>query len=321
MTESHQPLTRRELRGRPPASASKTPRAQRSGLDGFRNLGPAKDSDFRHFDEVESTSVKRGRRSVRRFATRPAPSLKRSAPRQPGQKAGQQLLSMGAMLFAGALLIGTTIPANAFGPVEDSSAELATAMIGGQTETQSVELATGAAAAPISRDGYSVTSYAELLRAEYSRAETTPALTFDATGGAIRWPFPYAVPITDGYGGRAAPCRGCSTFHRGVDFVPGNGTPIYAIADGIVVDPGPSNGTYGNHVMIEHIIHGQIVQSLYAHMQWESSPLTVGSVVRAGDFVGLVGNTGATTAPHLHFEIRVNGEAVDPYAWLQANAS
>jgi murein DD-endopeptidase MepM/ murein hydrolase activator NlpD len=104
-----------------------------------------------------------------------------------------------------------------------------------------------------------------------------------------------------------------------VDFTPGNGSPIFAIADGVVT-AAEFGGGYGQYAYIEHNIRGQRVLSVYAHMQSGSSPLRVGEEIKVGDFIGLVGNTGTSTGPHLHLEIRINGEYVDPFAWLKENA-
>jgi murein DD-endopeptidase MepM/ murein hydrolase activator NlpD len=167
------------------------------------------------------------------------------------------------------------------------------------------------------RDSYSVTSWAEMLTLRYG----TRSYSYTTTGtGPVRWPFPVQVPISSGFGSRAAPCRGCSSDHQGLDFVPGAGAPIYAIADGTVVLH-EEGGGFGNHVILEHTINGQTVRSLYAHMQWGSSALKQGDKISAGDFIGLVGATGQVTGNHLHFELEVDGVNVDPYAWLKTNAS
>ena len=120
--------------------------------------------------------------------------------------------------------------------------------------------------------------------------------------------------ITSEYGWRTPPCRGCSADHKGVDFVPGFGEPIFAVADGMVIEMG-SNGGYGNYVKLKHLIgnsEGVIEEweTLYAHMKDDSFPegMIVGSVVKAGDTIGAVGNTGMSTGPHLHFELFINGE-------------
>jgi murein DD-endopeptidase MepM/ murein hydrolase activator NlpD len=104
-----------------------------------------------------------------------------------------------------------------------------------------------------------------------------------------------------------------------VDFTPGSGAPIFAIADGVVVTS-EYGGGYGQYAYIEHEINGQTILSVYAHMQRDSSPLRVGEKIEVGDFIGLVGNTGVSTGAHLHFEIRINEEYVDPFAWLKQNA-
>ncbi len=76
----------------------------------------------------------------------------------------------------------------------------------------------------------------------------------------------------------------------------------------------------GNNVMISHIINGQHIDSVYAHMLTGSSKLQVGDAIKVGEFIGLVGETGSATGPHLHFELHVDKVPVDPFAWLTANA-
>jgi len=233
-------------------------------------------------------------------------------PTRPKKRLGAQLLSIGSLLFAAALLVGTTVPANAFisaGP-ELEAAPKASA---GQT----VQVSEVAIAADATRANYTVTSYAELMRQKYG----TRSYSYTVGIGPVQWPFPYAVPISDGFGERLAPCRYCSSFHTGTDFTPGAGTPIYAIAAGTVVFTEVSNSGFGNHVKIEHQIGGKTITSMYAHMQMNSSPLQVGQTVEVGDFVGLVGSTGVATGAHLHFEVHVNGVPTDPFVWLKANAA
>jgi murein DD-endopeptidase MepM/ murein hydrolase activator NlpD len=162
-----------------------------------------------------------------------------------------------------------------------------------------------------------VTSYADILRARYGNRN----YSYTVGHGAIQWPFPYPVPISDGFGYRPAPCRGCSTFHEGTDFTPGAGTAIYAIASGTVSYTEVSDRGMGNNVIIDHVINGETVHSLYAHMQMNSSPLHVGDVVKVGDFVGLVGETGTAVGAHLHLGIMINGAWIDPYAWLKKHAA
>jgi hypothetical protein len=233
-------------------------------------------------------------------------------PKPKKKRLGAQLLSAGALLFAAALLVGTTVPANAFITAEADLVAVPKASVG-----QSVEVSDVAISADATRGDYTVTSYAELMRQKYGNR----SYNYTVGVGPVQWPFPYAVPISDGYGERLAPCRYCSSFHNGVDFTPGAGTPIYAVAAGTVVFTEVSKSGFGNQVIIEHSIGGKTVQSMYAHMQMNSSPLQVGQVVPVGEFVGLVGSTGVATGAHLHLEIHINGTPTDPFAWLKANAA
>lgn len=234
---------------------------------------------------------------------------------------GQRLLSVATLVAAPLLFIGVSLPANLFYTPSQLTPAIANeaAMVDPVVDKGQAFVASSSRASleGIQRESWSVTSYAEVLRARYGGR----TLSYSTTGqGPVRWPFPVAVPISSGFGARVAPCRYCSSYHRGVDFTPGRGTPIYAIADGVVTQQEYSGG-YGEHAYIEHEINGQTVLSVYAHMIGDSSPLEPGDRVEAGDFIGLVGNTGTSTGAHLHFEIRIDGVYLDPFTWLQENAS
>jgi hypothetical protein len=227
---------------------------------------------------------------------------------------GARVFPAFAMLFAGALLVGVSVPANAFiDPDVDAAldAPAAAALPG-----QSLEVDAATEAATVDRGEFKTTSYAQLLQQKYGNV----SYNYNVTTGAVRWPFPYAVPISSGYGERAAPCRGCSSVHHGIDFTPGAGAPIYAVASGTVSYTEVSDSGFGNQVMIDHVIKGQKVSSFYGHMAMNSSPLHIGDKVEVGDLVGLVGATGVATGPHLHFEIWLDGAQTNPYTWLKANA-
>ena len=138
--------------------------------------------------------------------------------------------------------------------------------------------------------------------------------------GDIRWPFPGSVVLSSGFGPRAAPCAACSSMHMGLDMTPGGGTPIGAAAAGVVRTSG-MHGQFGQYAVIDHVIDGQRVSTLYAHMQVGSSPLVAGQTVQVGELVGKVGRSGVATGEHLHFEVLLGGTTqVDPKAWLDANA-
>ncbi len=211
-------------------------------------------------------------------------------------------------------MVGLTLPANAVYNA-DADAAAGTTLSAEAVQTLSVDEAVSTDVAE--RSTFGVTSWAEILQQRYGQA----SYTYTVGTGDIQWPFPFPVPISDGFGDRVSPCRGCSTYHQGVDFIPGDGQPIYVIADGVVTLHDEANWSYGNTVEIEHEIDGHIITSKYAHMQYNSSALQVGDEVSVGDFMGLVGNTGASTGPHLHFEIWIDGVKVNPFTWLQAKAA
>ena len=123
-------------------------------------------------------------------------------------------------------------------------------------------------------------------------------------------PIRLAWPVQAGVGSPFGP-RGFS-FHSGIDLVAGRGTPVGAAASGRVVWAGPMAGGWGKLVIVAH---RRGVRSMYAHLS--RIDVQVGQDVRAGDQVGLVGSTGDATGPHLHFEVRLRGAAVDPLPALR----
>ena len=114
--------------------------------------------------------------------------------------------------------------------------------------------------------------------------------------------------ITSGFGMRMHPLLGYSKMHKGVDFGAPTGTPIYAAGSGTVVEI-TKNKSYGNYVRIRH--NGEY-QTAYAHMSKFAKGLKKGDRVKQGDVIGYVGATGRATGPHLHYEILVGGEQVNP---------
>lgn len=102
-----------------------------------------------------------------------------------------------------------------------------------------------------------------------------------------------------------------SAWHPGIDIRADQGSTIYAIKDGIVVENTYQPGGYGKYVVIEHTEEQVVVRSLYAHMK--STSVTVGQAVRAREEIGSVGMTGHTTGPHIHLETRVCPEGTEFY--------
>ncbi len=128
-----------------------------------------------------------------------------------------------------------------------------------------------------------------------------------STSGWVR-PVPGAV--TSGFGARLHPILGYYRMHTGWDMSAGFGDPISAAASGTVILAGWFGG-YGNCVVVDH---GGGVSTLYAHQT--SVAVSYGDSVSAGDVVGYVGSTGLSTGAHLHFEVRVGGNPVDPSGYL-----
>lgn len=138
----------------------------------------------------------------------------------------------------------------------------------------------------------------------------------------VQWPIPPNSGVNSDFGPRISPCSGCSSDHRGVDFGPGAGSPIAAIADGVVTVARSDPGGLGVHVIVRHTINGAVVDSVYGHMRSGSTTVAVGDSVTRGEVLGLVGSTGASTGDHLHLEIRPDGgTAVEPISWLAQNVT
>jgi murein DD-endopeptidase MepM/ murein hydrolase activator NlpD len=119
-----------------------------------------------------------------------------------------------------------------------------------------------------------------------------------------------AYRVTSSYGPRPNPFTGNIRLHEGLDLAAPAGTEVYAAAEGIVTELG-EDPVYGIYLIIKH---GENWASLYGHLQ--KAETTLRSVVRSGSLIGRVGSTGQSTGPHLHFELRWNGQARDPGKYL-----
>lgn len=128
--------------------------------------------------------------------------------------------------------------------------------------------------------------------------------------GKGSWVWPTSGQITSGFGYRVHPIYGTRRMHTGLDISGSYGQPIVAANDGLVIASYCSAGGYGCRIVVDH---GGGIGSLYAHQS--SFAVREGEVVGAGEVIGYVGSTGASTGPHLHFEIRVNGSPTEPRAY------
>jgi murein DD-endopeptidase MepM/ murein hydrolase activator NlpD len=123
-----------------------------------------------------------------------------------------------------------------------------------------------------------------------------------------RWPV--RGPVNSGFGGRSSPWASKSEFHGGLDIGAPVGTEVRAPAPGTVVFAGP-HPEYGQTLIVDH---GNETRSLYGHLS--KLRVSVNQTVRRGDVVALTGNTGRSSGPHLHYEIQVKGQPVNPTTYL-----
>lgn len=229
--------------------------------------------------------------------------------------------TVGVMSLAGLLAVSMTLPAEAVAGVQGTSVASMSLV------SASADEAKGAAAGEIQAfvapsgveseslvraDDFSTVSLAEVA-AEQGINYSGEIFTNDPDA-AIQWPFLVGVGMSYGYGMRSG------RLHEGIDFVPGNGAPIQAIADGTVRIATEQGGAYGVTVYIDHVIDGSVITSHYSHMQYGSLNVKAGDTVKVGTIVGKTGNTGRSYGAHLHFELIVNGTTIDPMPWLKENA-
>ena len=148
---------------------------------------------------------------------------------------------------------------------------------------------------------YQTTSYKgieNLIKNQGSKLASIPAIQPISNKQLTR--------IASGFGMRIHPIYGIAKMHNGLDFTAPQGTPIYATGDGQITTAGMGTGT-GNHVIINH---GYGYETEYMHMVRIKA--RQGQRVKRGEIIGWVGNTGASTGPHCHYEVHVNGNPVDP---------
>jgi len=231
--------------------------------------------------------------------------------------------SIGVMGVVGLMTVGMTTPAEAVAAMNGSVPEPLSVVAGSEIagpdldedEVQAYVAPAELEAVALDRpdDDYSTMTLAEL--ASQSGIRNFSNFFVNDPNSPIQWPFAVGVPISYGFGMRSG------RMHEGVDFTPGAGSPIQAIADGVVRESTDAGGAYGVHVIIDHVIDGQLVSSHYAHMQYGSRRVQAGQHVTVGTVLGLTGNTGRSYGAHTHFEILLNGTAaIDPIPWLRQHA-
>jgi murein DD-endopeptidase MepM/ murein hydrolase activator NlpD len=217
---------------------------------------------------------------------------------------------LGKLAIAGAAFLGMSSPALA---EEAPTGFIDTSEISQSAETEY----TGPALAPAAggeaefqelfaswerlEDGGRITQSGEILAAPEASVAVPSRMPVDG------------VRLTSGFGMRNHPILRQRSRHNGVDLAAPRGTPVYATADGLV-GKAQYFGSYGNYVQIEH---GGDMQTRYAHLS--SYTVSAGDEVQKGDLIGYVGSTGRSTGPHLHYEVRLAGDAVNPMPYMLAD--
>jgi murein DD-endopeptidase MepM/ murein hydrolase activator NlpD len=151
----------------------------------------------------------------------------------------------------------------------------------------------------------------QLYRISLARSHVE-RLTRTLSAVPVRKPISGEIDLTSGFGVRMDPFVRGPAMHTGLDFRSNSGDPVRATANGTVTSAAWSGG-YGRMVEIDH---GNGFSTRYGHLS--EIIVKVGQTVRIGQFVGKVGSTGRSTGPHLHYETRIDGEAVDPQKFLRA---
>jgi len=300
-----------------------------SNFDPFEQLGL--DASHTRRRDLREKSTGRSRRAARKRATtdrKARASMKngvnRSLSKGP-QKPGKPKKSIGKRIWGGIVSVVALALAAAFALATVGSPLLfsttsATASVAHASGSKATINGQKLTAAPGKEPAVNRGSF-QALTANELYALQSGGLSYTVNNsGPIRWPFNYPVPINSPFGVRAAPCPGCSTFHRGTDFDTGDGAPVFAVAAGTVV-ASEMAGSYGQYVQIDHDVKGYHFTSIYAHLRAGSSPVKAGDVITEGEMIGLTGCTGECTGAHLDFEIDVDGTAIDSFVWLKAHTA
>jgi murein DD-endopeptidase MepM/ murein hydrolase activator NlpD len=208
-------------------------------------------------------------------------------------------------LAAAGLVLTVTVPAT--GTVMATSGQTALAA----SVTQPEISAEAAAKIDFSRSSVVTLGDPDGKLKQLLSAQSVGSITRAASAGTLGAPLAHLVTASP-FGYRVSPITGGSgDFHRGQDFVAQCGTSVLAAASGTVTFAGWHQFGGGNRIVVDH---GNGLETTYNHLS--SFNVKVGQTVSRGEVVALSGTTGASTGCHLHFEVQVNGEVVDPMGWL-----
>ncbi|MEC3852709.1 M23 family metallopeptidase [Paenarthrobacter ureafaciens] len=220
-----------------------------------------------------------------------------------GQKAGVALAATGL-----ALTVGLPATSPVMATSESGQTEAALAVGGGSQPEVSAE---ASAKIDFSRAAVATKADPDGKLKQLLSAQSVGSIQASSSKGTMASPLD-TLSTASPFGYRISPLTGGSgDFHRGQDFVAQCGTAVHAAAAGKVTFAGWHEYGGGNRVVVDH---GNGLETTYNHLS--SFNVKVGDTVSRGDTVALSGTTGASTGCHLHFEVQVNGEVVDPMGWL-----
>ncbi|WP_219814812.1 M23 family metallopeptidase, partial [Rathayibacter rathayi] len=221
--------------------------------------------------------------------------------------------AVAAMTLVAGIAVTSTMPAFAVGGTADSKLTRDTSSAVAAARPQSF-VAAGVVQQSVTRDAFAAEAKPEVLVPIASLdaiTATSGESTAAAAGASGAWVVPISGHISSGYGPRPdAPVAGVNLFHKGTDLAGACGTPVLAASSG-TVEEASYQGSYGNWILLDN---GGGIETGYAHNS--ELMVSVGDTVTAGEVIALRGSTGASTGCHLHFETRVDGEAVDAVPFM-----
>ena len=294
--EAGRPLTRREMRERAAADA------------------PARETA----EPQPHAEVPRAEKSTTQAPRTPRVTHAASTTRSLGRRIAASAFTVGVMGCVGLLAVSMAAPAEAIAAAASDAPMSSIQVTHDEADEEFGEIQAYAAPANVTMpevagtEPITVESFAAIA-ASTGITNHTNFFINDASA-AIQWPFAAGVPISSGFGPR------WGSIHHGLDFTPGEGAEIQAVAAGTVRIADEAGGDFGVHVMIDHVINGEVFSTHYAHMIYGSLQVAQGQQVEAGTVLGLTGNTGLSYGAHLHFEVYVNEVRVDPLIWLREHA-
>ncbi len=264
---------------------------------------------------------------ARRLTTSAAPAASAPAKTPRRLRGGSHPVRSFVTVAAVAGLVATVaIPAFAATGGNTAEAAVTTVQQVAAKNAQSLVVASEATPAALARDSYSATTMEEIQAKKDEEAAKAAAAARIAAASTASAAYSGAIAQSIAPAGSVVrPLTSFTSFgtpyagHKGTDYMAPLGTPIYAIADGVVVESTENGPGWGVYVKIAHNIGGNTVTSLYAHMMYGSRRVTVGQTVSAGQLIGQVSDTGRAYGTHLHLEIYVNGSWVNSESWLVAN--